>query len=214
MKETKLFFPCGDLSLEGVLSVPDGRGPFAAVVVCHPHSLYGGAMDNNVVLAICNTLVEKGMASLRFNFRGVGESEGNFGKGIGEQEDIRAAISTVRVAEGIDMDKIGLAGYSFGAGVALAVAPEDERVKAVAAVSPLVPQPTLNLLRRCFKPKYFICGSQDSSITLGDFQRIAYELPQPTETEVISGADHYWWGREGQVAERVADFFIRTLLKA
>ena len=213
MKEINLSFPCGDLSLEGVLNMPGGKGPLAAVVVCHPHPIYGGDMNNNVVVAVCNALALKGIASFRFNFRGVGRSEGRFVQGLGEQEDIRAAVSSLRMAEDIDMDRIGLVGYSFGAGVALSVAPGDERVQAVAAISPIIPQPTLNQLRGYFKPKLFLCGSRDSFITLDELQRIAYELPEPKESEVISGADHFWRGYEEKVANKVADFFSRTLLK-
>ena len=76
MRGIYLRFPCGNLFLEGALSWPQGAGPFAVVVVCHPHPLYGGTMDNNVVLAVCQALYGESMVAFRFNFRGVGGSQG------------------------------------------------------------------------------------------------------------------------------------------
>ena len=92
MKETRVDFQSGELTLEGVLAIPEGVPPFPAVIVCHPHSLYGGSMDNNVVCSLTETLTEASFVSFKFNFRGVGESQGEFGQGIGEQEDTEAAI--------------------------------------------------------------------------------------------------------------------------
>ncbi len=93
MKQTRVSFVSGGLVLEGMLAVPEGTGPFPAVIVCHPHPLYGGSMDNNVVNSISETLVQASLVSLKFNFRGVGGSQGEFGQGIGEQEYVEAAIS-------------------------------------------------------------------------------------------------------------------------
>ncbi|MFQ5880446.1 MAG: alpha/beta hydrolase, partial [Dehalococcoidia bacterium] len=84
-QEERLAFACGELSLEGVLHRPEAS-PLAAVVVCHPHPLYGGDMDNQVVVSICRELAATGLTALRFNFRGVGASQGSFGGGVGEQE--------------------------------------------------------------------------------------------------------------------------------
>ena len=88
MIENRVKFPCSDLILEGMTVVPESKGPFPGVVVCHPHSLYGGEMNNNVVVPICQALAQASIASLRFNFRGVGASQGKFAEGIGEREDV------------------------------------------------------------------------------------------------------------------------------
>ena len=89
----KVEFLCKDIILEGIFALPEGDGPFSLVVVCHPHPLYGGNMYNNVVHAVCERLGEKKIAWLKFNFRGVGMSGGGFAEGIGEKEDVKAAIS-------------------------------------------------------------------------------------------------------------------------
>ena len=101
MKE-RVKFHCDELSLEGILDVPGGIGPFPAVIVCHPHPLYGGSMDNNVVDSICEALAQASLISLKFNFRGVGRSEGEFSQGIGEQEDVAAAISFITTVKEVD----------------------------------------------------------------------------------------------------------------
>jgi len=109
MKQTRVSFPSGELSLEGISVIPEGAGPFPAVIVCHPHPLYGGNMDNNVVSSLCETLTQASLASFKFNFRGVGGSQGEFGQGIGEQEDVAAAISFISTVKRVDSKRIGLA---------------------------------------------------------------------------------------------------------
>ena len=145
------------LTLEGILHQP-ASAPFPAAAVCHPHPLYGGDMNNYVVVAVCQALAEAGIASLRFNFRGVGRSEGEYGDGLGERADAAAALVYLRQLAAVDPDKVGIVGYSFGAAVALAAA--DERVAAVAAISPpSFGQGAPDLAVRC--PTLLIAGEQD-----------------------------------------------------
>jgi alpha/beta superfamily hydrolase len=209
MTETSVTFPCGDLSLEGVSSVPEGKGPFAAVMVCHPHPLYGGTMDNNVVIAICRALMQTSITSLRFNFRGVGGSQGEHAEGVGEQDDVAAALSFLASMEGVDQDRIGLCGYSFGAGIALEVAARNEKVKALALVSPMLSHPSP--IESYVKPKLLLWGSQDLALPAADLKSFTEGLPGPKQYEVIPGADHSWRGYEDKLAPRVAAFFTETL---
>lgn len=209
MKEARGEFPCGDLLLEGIITLPEGEGPFPAVVVCHPHPLYGGNMDNNVVLAVCQALVAESMVTLRFNFRGVGNSEGKFGQGVDEQQDAIAAISCLDGMKEVDLGKIGLAGYSFGATVALSTAPKDERVQAVVAISPPLSSP--ESLKEYLKPKLLLCGGKDAFIPQHNFLRLVDGLPEPKEQVIIPNADHFWWGCEEEAVRRVADFFASVL---
>ena len=205
MTETRVKFPCGDLILEGVTTVPQSKGPFAGVVVCHPHPLYGGEMDNNVVIPICQVLAQASIASLRFNFRGVGASQGRFADGVGERQDVVAAISYLLTLEAVDKNRIGLCGYSFGGAVSLEVAPVDERVKALALISPAIS--TYVPLKQYTKPKLIVCGGADQFVSIISLQRLAEELPPPNDFELVSGADHFWGGYEDKVAARIAAFF-------
>src|SRR3712207_4695272 len=93
MPLTHLTIPSGDITLEGSLHLPEGKGPFPAVVVCHPHPQYGGDMHNNVVMALVDGVTRRGVAALRFNFRGVGRSGGTYDGGNGEQGDVQAALA-------------------------------------------------------------------------------------------------------------------------
>src|SRR5438552_10187708 len=107
-----------DLSLEARLALP--ASPTAGLVLCHPHPLYGGDMENPVVVRAAEVGSETGLSTLRFNFRGVGRSAGAYAQGKGEQDDLRAALAMLRsrLPQG---RPLGLAGYSFGAWIAAGV---------------------------------------------------------------------------------------------
>ena len=111
MKEEKIIFPAGSFHLEGYYA-PAGSG--RGVVVTHPHPLMGGSMENNVVETLVKAFFHQGYTTLRFNFRGVGRSEGHYAEGLGEQEDL---ISAAGVLQQKGVREIFLAGYSFGAWV-------------------------------------------------------------------------------------------------
>ncbi|MDZ7698565.1 MAG: alpha/beta hydrolase [Deltaproteobacteria bacterium] len=111
MDEAKISFDAGGLTIEGLLGGDVSGG---AVVITHPHPLYGGEMHNGVVDAVVRACRQKGLATLRFNFRGVGQSQGHYDEGIGEQDDVRAAVSYL---DELGAPAIDLAGYSFGAWV-------------------------------------------------------------------------------------------------
>ena len=212
MKKTRrVSFLSGRLVLEGILAIPEGAEPFPAVIVCHPHPLYGGSMDNNVVYSLCETLTQASLASFKFNFRGVGGSQGEFGQGIYEQEDVEAAISFLSTIKEVDSKRIGLAGYSAGAGFALPVAFKDDRVRALAAVSPPLPMFDFAFLKSCPKPKLLISGTRDDLIPIDQFLEFCQNLPEPKECESIEGANHFWWGYESRLAGKVAAFFTKAL---
>ena len=211
MKRTRIIFLSGGLSLEGILAVPEGTGPFPAVIVCHPHPLYGGSMDNNVVYSLCETLAQASLVSFKFNFRGVGGSQGESGQGIGEREDVEAAITFISTVKEVDSKRIGLAGYSAGAGFAFPVGFNDARIKALAAISPPLPMFKFDFLKGCLKPKLLISGSRDSFIPTDEFLEFCQTLPEPKEYESIEGADHFWWGYESALAAKVVAFFRKVL---
>jgi uncharacterized protein len=211
MKKTRVSFPSGRLVLEGILAIPEGAGLFPAVIVCHPHPLYGGSMDNNVVYSLSETLTQASFVSFKFNFRGVGGSQGEFGQGIGEQDDVQAAISFISTVKEVDSKRIGLVGYSAGAGFALPVVFKDARIKALAAVSPPLPMFDFDFLKSCPKPRLLISGSRDALIPSDQFLEFCQNLPEPKEYESIEGADHFWWGYESSLAAKVTAFFTKVL---
>jgi alpha/beta superfamily hydrolase len=211
MKKTRVRFSSGGLVLEGILTIPRGAKPLPAVIVCHPHPLYGGSMDNNVICNLSETLTQASLASFMFNFRGVGGSQGEFGQGIGEREDVEAAISFISTVQEVDSKRIGLAGYSAGAGFALPIGFKDARIKAMAAVSPPLSMFDFDFLKSCPKPKLLISGSRDDLTPTDQFLEFCRNLPEPKEYESIDGADHFWWGYESHLAAKVTAYFTRIL---
>jgi len=207
LSRVHITFPCADISLEGVWHFPQGTDLFPAVIVCHPHPLYGGNMSSNVIFAICQALAQQSIAALRFNFRGVGKSGGVFGGGIAEQEDVKAALALISSTPNIDQKRIGLAGYSFGASVALPVAIQDGRVNLLALVSPALLDSGWEQLKGFTKPKLLIAGDNDFVIPQRQFWQYVKDIPEPKQCQLISGAAHFWEGFEEEVALKVTEFF-------
>ncbi len=211
MKKSKVRFNSGVLSLEGVLAIPEGAGKLPGVIICHPHPLYGGSMDNNVVHALFEKLAEASLITFKFNFRGVGESEGDFDQGIGEQKDVDAAISFLTMVQELDPERIGLAGYSAGAAFALPLGSREARIKALAAISPPLSMFDFQFLKTCYKPKLLISGDKDDFTHTTLFIELCQSLPDPIEHISIHGADYFWSGYEIALAERVTAFFTEVL---
>ncbi|MEW5785125.1 MAG: alpha/beta fold hydrolase [Bacillota bacterium] len=211
MKQQKLVYQSGSLNLEGRLAIPSRAGAAAGVVLCHPHPLFGGTMNNNVISAVSRALVEKGIATLCFNFRGVGQSEGSYDNGRGEADDARAAVSFLAGREEIDSSRLGLAGYSFGGAIALLAGMEDDTVKAVAAVSPA----GLPEFGRA-KPRLVVCGTWDSQIPVSKILQEEERISGggAGTVEIVEGADHFWRGYEAVLADLVVTFFLRHLVNS
>lgn len=212
MNEERPTFHSGNLMLEGIIDIPEGKSPFPAVVVCHPHPLYGGNMHDNVVVAICKALLNKGIACFRFNFRGVGGSQGSYGGGFREQDDAAHAVDFVTKMGKIDPDKIGLAGYSFGGGVAFNVALKDDRVKALVLVSPVIPDSGWKKLGGYARPKLLVLGDSDEYFPLAKYEPKIKSALQPGEYEIFPHTSHFWAGSEDEMAERAAGFFVASLI--
>ncbi len=194
------------VQLEGRLRQMDGEGPWPAAVICHPHPLGGGNMHNGIIVAIDQALAARGMMALRFNFRGVGGSEGQHDHGRGERADLAGALDWLLTQPEVDPERISVVGYSFGAWVALAHAQTDARVASVAAVS-LVPESCdVEAMQSFVRPKFFITGEYDQLASPHALGELVDQLPPPKRLHLVPGADHFWWGREQEVADLVASF--------
>jgi len=200
-------FPCGDITLEGEWLFPDGKGPYPGVVVSHPYPPNGGSMQSSVITAIWQALARDSIAAFRFNFRGVGESEGSFGEGVAEREDVKAALDFAIATEGIDNGKIGLAGYSFGAMMSVPVAVRDERVAGLALVSAPLSDDNWKRLESYDKPGIFIIGENDRIVSLELFRKQMENSTDPGQYRIIPGSDHFLDGYEEEVGSIVSRFF-------
>lgn len=204
----QVFFPCGEMELEGELQLPEDSGTFPVVIVCHPHPQYGCDMYNNVVEIICEALSVNSIAAFRFNFRGVGRSGGKYDGGVGEQDDVKAALDFVSKTPNIDADRIGLAGYSFGGSVALSVAVNDKRPQLLAVVSLPPREKDWETLKRYSKPKCLIVGSSDMIV---QFQRVQQYFRDGDYFHVINGADHFWQEHQIELGRYLKLFFSQNL---
>jgi len=215
MRQERITFPSGELSLEGVCHLPEieGKDPFAAVVVCHPHPFYGGSMNNSVVIAVCQALCDKGIVALRFNFRGVGQSEGKLA-GEGTPDDVSAALSFVAAMKEVDAKRLGVCGYSAGAIAAFSKTPLDDRVKAIAAISPPLSMAPFSELSAYLGPKMVISGELDNFTSQRDLERFIETLNEPKECQVIPGVDHFWGGYESELGGNVSSFFAKALIES
>ncbi len=198
-------------ALEGRLHLPDEGAPSAAVVICHPHPLMGGDMHNNVVMGVCRELVGSGIAVLRFNFRGVGASAGMHDQGRGEVEDAREALRYLSELPELGGRVIGLAGYSFGAGVAMKAAFAYETAGALSVIGRARVDPDDGIARRPTLPVQFIIGERDRQMAPEHAERLSAELTVPPDMHVIAGADHFFAGREREIGSLVAKFFRASL---
>jgi alpha/beta superfamily hydrolase len=195
-------------TLQGELWLPDSGDQVAGVVVAHPHPQRGGSMDSNVVMAICQGLYSAGIAFMRFNFRGVGGSEGRYGEGIDEANDIRGALSFLAEQPRIDSARIALAGYSFGARVSLGVAPTAD-IRALFCVAPPLSQPIApENAPRC--PYLVFVGDQDGNVRNG-VDAYASCLPHPDRLRIVQGTDHFWQGYEQVLVDASQQFFAEHL---
>jgi alpha/beta superfamily hydrolase len=212
MRQSAVSFITNGITLEGVIALPDGGGPFPGVVMCHPHPLNGGNMDNNVVVAVTFGLADAGIASLRFNFRGVGNSQGEHGYGEKEHEETLVAMDFLGALPDVDDDRIGLGGYSFSTRVICADKQLYKKPRAIALVAPSLEAITDSPLQADSTPRLIITGDRDRLANSDGVDEQLAKFDPPADYHLISGADHFWVGQEPQMAECVVQFFRDHLL--
>lgn len=212
MRQSAVSFEADGLKIEGVVAQPDAvAGPVPGVVICHPGPLNGGNMDNNVVVAVSAALVDAGFTTLRFNFRGVGNSQGEHAKGELEHQEALGAMEFLKEWPGVDGHNLGLAGYSFGTGIILGNPGLQEKAKVYALVSPSIARLEESSLRSNQRPKFVISGDQDRLIQAPGLKPVLKSFAQPFTCEFIPGADHFWGGQEEDMATRVSQFFTEHM---
>ena len=204
---TDLTGPAG--RLEALLDEPTGRAPRAVAVFAHPHPQYGGTMHTKAVYQGAKGLARIGCAVLRFNFRGVGRSDGAFAAGPGEKEDFSAALDYM--AAKYPGTPLWAAGFSFGSWVALEVGAADDRVSVLIGIAPPVATSVSGMdyefpnTLASTKPKFFVQGEADEVCPLEGMWQFYGRLEEPKELVVIDGADHLFEGKTQEVGEALED---------
>jgi len=187
--EEKITIPSGRYELEGYWQAGAGH---KGVVITHPHPLYGGTMDNPVVKTVQNAYQHHGYATLRFNFRGVGGSQGNFYNGSGEQDDVRAAIAYVA---NMDVSVSDLAGYSFGAWVNTGVATDSRTsIMSMMMISPPVAFIEFETVTAMNCLKLLVTGSRDDIAPVNQIRDLMPTWNPQAQFEIIDGCDHFYTG--------------------
>lgn len=186
--------------LEAILMMPEGP-PVAAGVVCHAHPLRGGVMHFKVVFRAAKALQQHGVAALRFNFRGVGRSEGTHDEGRGEQDDVGAALAEMR--RRFPALPLVLGGFSFGAWMALRVGCAERGVRALFALGLPVMMTDLSFLEACRPPRLFVQGERDEFGGGDRMRELVARLPEPGTLVIVPGADHFFGGHLDEVQEAV-----------
>ena len=192
--EERVFFTSGNLRIEGMLET---ASPTRGSVITHPHPLYGGDMDNPVVLAVRRAYLRQGFSTLRFNFRGVGASEGRYDHGAGERRDVDAALA---FWAGRGVTAVDLAGYSFGAWVNAGADGGFQRMVMVSPpvafipFDPAAPIPTLQLI---------VTGGRDEIAPPRMITTYRDQWNPAAALEVLPDADHFYTGQLAALEDRI-----------
>jgi alpha/beta superfamily hydrolase len=200
--------PAGQLQAS-LWSPPKGVTPRAAAVVCHPHPLYGGTMNTTAVFRTARGLQQAGVRVLRFNFRGVGQSEGQHHGQGGEAEDLGAAL------DWFEKESPGLplwaGGFSFGARTAAYRATVDPRIQRVVLVALPVAAFDCSFLRKVAQPGLLVMASNDEYGTAAELRRRFPELHDGLEVQEIAGSGHFFEGHTADLQRRVSEYARRVL---
>lgn len=200
MAEKRVFIRSGDLQLEALLEeLPGEKG----VVVTHPHPLYGGEMENPVVETVVRAYLERGFTTLRFNFRGVGGSQGAHDNGRGEQDDVEAALSFLH---SLGKKEVDLAGYSFGAWVNAQGIERFALARRLILVSPPVGFVDFGFLKQNSKVWLVIAGSEDEIGPAAAIEGQMAKWNPEGSLRVIQGADHFYSMRMRELRSVLLDF--------
>lgn len=206
-----IFIPGPVGRLEAVWWTPATPKSPLAVVMCHPHPLFGGTLHNKVVYQVARTMDRLGLPVLRFNFRGAGMSEGTHDRGRGELDDVRAALSFV--AGEYPGVPLVVAGFSFGCWVGLRVGCEDSRVVELIGLGAPVSDSDFSYLAKCDKQRLFVTGERDEFGPPANLERLVATFPEKirreTQIVIVPGVDHFFVGKLEKVDEAITNWLTK-----
>jgi uncharacterized protein len=206
-EQTIVFKSAGQptILLEGVLHLPLRVEHAPVVILCHPQPP-SSDMNDALTVVLAKQLAEAGMVALRFNFRGVGHSQGQQTDGRMEPLDLAGAINVALAQPGINPNKVGVIGHGFGANVALIYAPYDPRIRTVVAISLLLYRATRDISKAFEPPKLFVTSEFDEICPLFKLEPFVEQLAGRKGIKVITGARHLMRGHEETAANVVLKY--------
>jgi alpha/beta superfamily hydrolase len=178
--------------LEALLEEPEHDAPVESALVCHPHPQFGGTMHNKVVYRMARALRRAGCVVLRFNYRGVNLSEGEFAEEIGETEDARRALDELR-GRYPELPVLA-AGFSFGARVVLRLAAQEPAIRRVIAAGFPTRVAERGFVGEVRAPKFFVQSTNDQYGPRADFLPFFESVPEPKQLDWVEAADHFFAG--------------------
>src|ERR1051326_1533605 len=187
--------------LEALLEEPEDGAPLEAALVCHPHPQHGGTMHNKVVYRIARGLRSAGAVVLRFNYRGVNLSEGEYAHGEGELEDARSALAYLR-GRYPDLP-ITLAGFSFGSRIVLRLGCGGAGARRVIAVGYPTSYKDPAYLKGCTVPRVFLQSTRDQYGPLSELEPLVASLPEPKRLVLLEAGDHFFAGALDELEREV-----------
>lgn len=177
-------------NIEGLLQEYEGADHSLIAVVCHPHPLYGGTLHNKVAHRVASTLHTRGAAVLRFNFRGVGKSEGTHDRGRGELDDGLVVLETLR--RRYPAARVWVAGFSFGSWVASRMAAAESAVERLIMIAPPVHTQTFEEMRDSPVPKLVVQGTADEICKPENLARVFPTWADPKRLVEVPGGSHFF----------------------
>ncbi len=209
-----LFIPALHGKLEAILKEPEGE-PKGVALVCHPHPLGGGTMHNKVVFRAAAGLVDAGLTTLRFNFRGVGSSTGEHNEVEGGVEDVKDALNYL--AETYPDMPVTLAGFSFGARTGLEVGNSDDRVVRLISIgTPIDKYRDFDFLIGLTKPILFIHGDEDEFTTLESVNELVHEVSKTADATLIdyTNCGHFFDNHLNNLRDAVCEWTKEQINKS
>ena len=194
--------PAGDI--EARIETPQGLGRVSTFgVICHPHPLFGGTLDNKVVYSLARAFHDLGVATIRFNFRGVGKSAGSFADGLGETDDALAVVAAGR--EKWPDAALWLGGFSFGGAVAIRAAAQASPERLV-TIAPAIRRVPLEGVAMPTCPWLIVQGDQDDLVNHTEVLEWASKLAQPPKVTLLPGVEHFFHGKLNELRDAISSW--------
>lgn len=205
----EIFINGSEGRIEGRYHHSDIKGS-PLVLVLHPHPLYGGTMNNKIVYRLYHSFVQQGFSVLRFNFRGVGKSQGKYDEGVGELSDAATALDWLQT-QNPDASTCWIAGFSFGAWISLQLLMRRPELEGFVAVSPPANLYDFTFLAPCPSQGLITQGDKDDVVNEELVAKFAGKLGNNAEYKVIQGADHYYRGVEDELGNVINEYVSRRM---
>ncbi len=192
-----------------------GKSPNAPIaLILHPHPQHGGTMNNKIVYSMFHSFAKRGFSCLRFNFRGVGKSQGTHDKGEGELSDAASVLDWLR-GKNPNSQQCWVAGFSFGAWIGMQLLMRRPEINGFISVAPPANLYDFNFLAPCPASGLFIQGDQDNIVPIDEVSKLSAKLNQQKdviiEEKIIAGADHFFAGKIDKIDKHLTDYLDRNI---